>query len=133
MASFDGTALDFIGETQGDVKNPKAGSYLIDKGVRRDYPRIPGLFPTQIRGKDLQGRKFSVVSLAEDLSIGGVYVQIRHSLQPGDRVFIVVRMEDKFLIAARGQVVRAQYQGLWLYGLGIQFSSVRLKAIPDAS
>lgn len=95
---------------------------------RREKTRLHGAFPVRVRGVDASGRPFKLTSLADNVSAGGLYVQLPRAVAWGTRLFAAVRLEQGVTVAARCTVQRVEDRPHGLFGLGVQFTQARLLA-----
>lgn len=93
---------------------------------RRDKTRLCGAYPVRVQGLDASGRPFKVTSLADNVSAGGLYVQLPRAVAWGARIFAAVQLEQGVTIAARCTVLRVENRPHGLFGLGVQFTQARL-------
>ena len=92
------------------------------RGQRRWY----GLFPVLVRGRYPGGRVFETHTLADNISDGGLYLQLPGNLLPCERLFSLTRLPGGAFLAALGRIVRQEAQGHGLSGLAVRFSRCRL-------
>lgn len=93
---------------------------------KRNSARVYGSFPVRIRGFDVSGSSFQADSLADNISSGGLYVQLGRPVAEGSRLFAVVRLVGAVTIAARGRVVRVEQRPHGLSGVTVRFTRSRL-------
>jgi len=101
-------------------------------GERRQHPRLSEPFPVLVRGVDAYGEALEINTVLDDFSAGGLYVRLRWRVEPGARLFAVVRIAPALdptvagpRVAVRGRVVRVALplEGRW--GVGVQFTHRR--------
>lgn len=98
---------------------------------RRRQKRLYDLFPVQVRGRYPGGRFFEISTLAENISDGGLFLQLPSHLLPCERLFSLTRLPGGASLAARGVIVRQETQRHGLNGVAVCFSHRRL--IPASS
>ena len=59
----------------------------------RKSKRAYGAFPVRMRGFDESGCAFKATSLADNISAGGMYLQLGRRMADGSRLFAVVRLQ----------------------------------------
>jgi hypothetical protein len=92
----------------------------------RKSTRVCGSFPIRIRGIDNSGHPFNANSLADNISSGGLYMQLGRHVAVGSRLFVVVQLVVGATIAARGLVARVESQPHGLSGVAVRFTRTRL-------
>ncbi|SRR2546426_887441 len=99
---------------------------------RRQHPRLSEPFPVLVRGVDAGGEAFESNTVLDDFSAGGLYVRLRWRVEPGARLFAVVRIAFALdptvagpCVAVHGRVgrVERQLEGRW--GVGVEFTHHR--------
>ena len=97
---------------------------------RRGKPRISCSYPAVVRGQHASGEKFVTRAVLTNMSSSGMYLRTKHNLQPGETLYVVVRMSTSSLaqdtvpvIAASGCVTRVEPHTGGVYGVAIQLSS----------
>jgi hypothetical protein len=93
---------------------------------RRVLKREYGLFPVRVRGQDGNGEVFDIYTLVENISVGGLYLQLPNNRVPCDRLFSVISLPGGALLATRGRIVRQEARKHGLSGLAVCFSRNRL-------
>ena len=93
--------------------------------------RLYGLFTVLVRGHDPNGQIFETHTLVENISEGGLYLQLPSNLLTCERLFSLTRLPGGASLAALGRIVRQETQSHGLSGLALRFSRSRL--IPAAS
>jgi len=98
----------------------------------RRHPRIFEPFPAAARGVDANGDPFDINTVLENFSAGGLYLKLPKRLEPGAKLFAVVRLakaaaseELAPVVAARGVVVRVDPQPDGGHGVAIKFTRHR--------
>jgi c-di-GMP-binding flagellar brake protein YcgR len=102
---------------------------LSEDGERRKNVRSSGPFLVQVRGVEAKGNQFKNHTLADNLSTGGLYMQLPRCLEPGSSIDVVIRDSDQeppVRIVAAGIVRRVEKRSYGLYGLGVEFTRVNL-------
>jgi hypothetical protein len=97
----------------------------------RKSSRVYGCFPVRIHGFDECGREFRANSLVDNLSAGGLYLQLGRRVAEGSRFFGVVRFVTGATIAACGVVARVEPLGYGLTGVAVRFTRTRLLPAQD--
>ena len=101
-------------------------------GERRQHPRLSEPFPVLVCGVDAHGEAFESNTVLENFSAGGLYVRLRWRVEPGARLFAVVRITPALdptgggpCVAVHGRVVRVESQPYGQWGVGVQFTHHR--------
>jgi hypothetical protein len=97
---------------------------------KRRSPRVQGSFPVRLRGFDESGLKFGASSLVDNISSGGLYLQLSRPVAAGSRLFAVVGIASGARIAAKGDVTRVERRPHGLCGVAVRFTQTRLLAAP---
>jgi len=97
---------------------------------RRKQPRLCVSFPVTVRGVDARGEAFEVSAVLDNVSAGGLYVRLGRLLEPGVKLFAVVRLAlmpgvAAPCVAVRGIVLRAESQPDGSCGVGVRFTRHR--------
>lgn len=89
-------------------------------------------FPVHIRSVDATGQAFECQTVLDNFSADGFYVRLGRRLEPGTRVFAVVRLTTSPdpdvaapRVAVRGIVVRAEPHSNGRWGIAVQFTRHR--------
>ena len=98
---------------------------------RRGQKRLYGLFPAQIRVRYSGGRVFEISTLAENISDGGLYLQIPRHLLPCERIFSLTRLPGGASLASHGFIVRQESPSHGPSGVAVRFSRSRLIPAPS--
>jgi hypothetical protein len=93
---------------------------------RRAEQRLKGIFPVRVRGITAAGQVFELHTLADNISEGGLYLQLPYALQIGMSLFTLVRLPGGASLAARGRIVREEKKQMGLSGIAVHFSHRRL-------
>lgn len=104
-----------------------------DTQLHRRTERINGPWVAQVRGRDASGQKFTESTVLENVSAGGLYVNLRHAVCRGASLLVVFTFSTEALydvpvpkVAARGNVRRIeQHTDGNVYGVGIKFQHHR--------
>lgn len=79
---------------------------------RRKKLRIAGPHPAWVRGVDASGQVFEGCAVFDNFSAGGFYLRLRKRVEPGAKLFAVVRLGVDLLsgvcVAIRGVVLRVE-------------------------
>ena len=99
---------------------------------RRKKPRIYEPFPVKVRGVDASGEVFNIDAVVSNLSTGGVYFQLPQFVEPGAKLFVLIKMSTARSetgsvprVAARGLVLRTEPKLEGVCGLAVVFTSYR--------
>ena len=99
---------------------------------QRRQPRLYEPFPTQVRGVDAGGETFDINTVLDDFSAGGLYLRLPQRLEPGARVFAVVRLATRkgpggseARVAVSGRVRRVEPKPDGGCGVAVQFTRHR--------
>jgi hypothetical protein len=101
----------------------------LSKDMRKSA-RVYGSFPIRMRGFDGSGCMFKANSLVDNISAGGLYMQVGRPLGEGSRLFAVVELVSGATIAARGLVSRVEPRPHGLSGVAVRFTRTRLLPPP---
>lgn len=96
----------------------------------RHEPRTDVEFLALVRGVDTSGRRFQEPVCVKNLSSSGLYLQLQHRVNEGDRLFVAFRFSSKldtpvFAVATYGIVRHVTPHDDGRYGLGIKFQRHR--------
>lgn len=97
----------------------------------RKNARVYGCFPVRMRGVDESGFVFKATSLIDNISSGGLYMQIGRRVAEGSRLFVLAQFVTGAIIAARGFIVRVEPLPHSLTGVAMRFT--RTKLLPGAT
>ena len=104
----------------------------LSAGERRRHPRLYAPFAVRLRSVDAAGEAFESEAVLDDFSAGGLYVRLSRCVEPGTKVFAVVRIATGPpsgtpgpRVAVRGVVLRTEPQPDGRYGLGVRFTRHR--------
>jgi PilZ domain len=100
---------------------------------RRARQRMAIPYPARVRGINDQGQQFREDTILDNISMGGMYLQLSQCLVPGSQVTVAVRLsinpsgeEPAPRLAAHGEVLRAEVQSNGRCGIAVQFKSRRI-------
>jgi hypothetical protein len=84
-------------------------------------------FITKVRGVDAEGKDFTVDIRLNNLSTGGLYLQLPFPVNQGERLLTIIRLTTSenvkaLHVAAHGRVVRIEPQPNKMYGIGVSFT-----------
>ncbi len=99
----------------------------------RKSARVCGSFPVRMHGIDDSGYPFKANSLVDNISSGGLYMQLGRHLAVGSRLFVVVQLVVGATIAARGRVARVERRPHGLCGVAVRFTRTRLLSPQDGA
>ena len=98
----------------------------------RRHTRIFDPFPTTARGVDADGEDFDITTVLGNFSAGGLYLRLPKRIEPGAKLFAVVRLSTANapevpapLVAVRGTVVRVDPKPDGGSGVGVKFTRHR--------
>lgn len=74
----------------------------------------------------INGQVWEAQALADDISSGGMYIQLPQNLCGGARVFTVTQLPGGARLAAWGEVLRKEDKEHGLIGMAIRFYRIRL-------
>lgn len=99
---------------------------------RRGKPRVACSYPATVRGHLPDGIRFESRAVLSNMSASGMYFRTQRKVQPGQIVFVVVRMSTASLVqessprlAAFGQVVRMETKVDGTYGIALKLVNHR--------
>ncbi len=93
---------------------------------RRKKPRIEHI-PAKLKGVDSEGRAFEVDIVLANLSAGGLYAQLAHSMPVGATLDAVIRL-NAMRVSAHGVVRRVEPQPDGVSGLGAAFTRYHVRS-----
>lgn len=96
---------------------------------RRQQNRFDKALPVYVRAQNSQGERFKVSTTTDNVSQGGMFMQLPQALLPGSVLFAFIRLPSQAGIAVIGRIVRTEDKGMGMIGMGVQFSHTRLMAI----
>ena len=99
----------------------------------RKSARVYGSSPVVRRGFDESGCMFKANSLVDNISSGGLYMQLGRPVAEGSRLFAVVQLVSGATIAARGFVARVEPRPHGLSGVAVRFTRTRLLPPQDGA
>ena len=99
---------------------------------RRRKPRIREPFPVTVHGVDGSGEAFEINTHLDNLSASGLYLRLAECVEPGMRLFIVIRLSaapaeeaSAPRIAIHGVVLRAEFRSEMECGVAVAFTHHR--------
>ncbi len=99
---------------------------------RRTKLRIKGPIPARVRGVDAWGRSFDAEVALDDLSAGGLHVNLERRIKRTAKLFFILRIPAHhsaatpgLLVAARGVARRIEPGSNGTCGLGVEFKRYR--------
>ena len=102
---------------------------------RRKKARIVRAFPVQVSGVDADGRDFRIHTVVDNLSAGGLYMQLARRVEAGSRVEVVIRYsneEPSACIVAGGIIRRVEECPHGLCGVGVEFIRYQFMESPHS-
>jgi len=97
---------------------------------RRLETRLHGLYPLQVRVKNLKGQAITSHTIADNICSGGLYFQFPQSFPTDAQLFVLIQLPEGIRIAARGRILRHESQPYGLTGMSIRFSQARDFPLP---
>ena len=104
---------------------------------RRSALRIEVPFPAEVRGVDMEGKRFKTATVLRNLSPTHLYFSLAQRVEKGVRLFVVIRLSlasdgPSPFLAIHGRVIRVDQQPEGGNGIAIEFSRHRfLYAAPS--
>ena len=101
---------------------------------RRSTRRLYTPFPVTVAGKDVSGKRFKLKTVLDNISSGGLYINLYRQLPPvqGARLFCVVRFSlaavgagPALRMAMRGIVMRTELKPSGVCGVALAFTKQR--------
>ncbi len=99
---------------------------------RRGKPRVRCSYPATVRWHPKGGGRLEARAVLADMSANGMYFRTQRYVQPGETVFIIVRMSTTPFsytnapqLAASGHVVRVEPKPDGTYGVALQLMNHR--------
>jgi len=93
---------------------------------RRASTRLYGSYPARVRGRDQAATRFESTTLVDNISAGGLFLQLNRPLWIGARLFVVVSVLGRTSVAALGTVVRTEPRAQGLNGVAVRFYRSRV-------
>ncbi len=100
---------------------------------RRNEMRSEGFFPLRVRVRNSKGQAITSHTVADNLCKEGMYCQLPHPLQLGQRLFAFIYLPEGRRIAARGRILRLEEKPCGSMGFAINFSSIRIINLPKSN
>lgn len=98
------------------------------KHEQREYVRFQANCLTYVHGRKLDGTIIKVSTLSDNISSGGLYMQLPHTFDTDSYVFTFTRLLNGVGLAAKSKVVRVDKTKGDLSGVALCFSRYRLMA-----
>jgi hypothetical protein len=92
---------------------------------RREH-RTFSAFPVFVRATSADGRRIKISTLTDNISSGGLFMQLPYLLTHGAQLFALISVPGSAGLAAIGRVVRTENKGRGLTGIAVCFSQTRL-------
>lgn len=115
-----------------EAKTGDDSPYSSVEAERRRRPRIHEKFPVNVRGNDLNGERFQIDTVLDNIGSKGLYIRLARRVEPGANIFVVVRLSSSTdgtvfapRVAISGEVLRAEPQPDGSCGLAIGFQQHR--------
>jgi len=93
---------------------------------KRKQTRFYGIFPVLLRFPGKRGEQPDPHTLADNVSQGGLYLQLPYALDAGTTLYALIKLPSGAKLAVYGQVVRAEQKSKVLFGIAICFRRSRL-------
>lgn len=113
-------------------KPDRRGAQRPDVPVRRQDERLYGPCVALVRGVDATGEEFTESTVLQNVSAGGLYVNLQRDILLGTKLFVVFAFSPVALqnvpvprVAAHGEVRRVDALDAKARGVGIQFQHHR--------
>jgi hypothetical protein len=94
--------------------------------IQQRDPRIANAFPVFVHTKKKDGQPIKVITLTNNISQGGVLLELTHLLKVGSLVFTLIYLSKNLRLAATGTVVRINSKNKQPVSTAISFKSVRI-------
>ncbi|MFI3195905.1 MAG: PilZ domain-containing protein [Methylococcaceae bacterium] len=95
---------------------------------QREAFRLHGPFPVFVHGKTVDGNVFKMFTLLDNVSHGGLYLQLPYVLAIGTGLFAYTRLPSGAKLAAKGRVLRTETKDDGLVGVALGFKHTRVFA-----
>lgn len=95
---------------------------------KRAQARLHGSFPVFLRFDRGYGEQVEAHTLADNISQGGLYLQLPYALDKGTKLFALIAMPSGAKLATYGHVLRVEQKNQSLFGMAICFHRSRLFA-----
>ena len=99
---------------------------------RRTSSRIETPFPALVRSVDVDDQPFKEYAVLDNLSSGGLYLRLARQIQPGTRLFVLIRLSiapdddsSTACIALHGVVLRVEPRPGGVFGTAISLAHYR--------
>lgn len=83
-------------------------------------------FPVFVRATSADGQRIKTSTLTDNISSGGVFMQLPYLLAHGAQLFACISVPGSASLAAIGRVVRTENKEHGLTGIAVCFSQTRL-------
>ena len=93
---------------------------------KRKQPRLFGTFPVLLRSTGKSGERLKIYALADNVSEGGLYLQLPYILDSDIMFFALIGLPSGAKLATYGRVLRAEQKNNTLYGVALCFHRSRL-------
>lgn len=93
---------------------------------KRKQSRLYGIFPVLLRIPGKRGEQPEPHTLADNISQGGLYLQLPYALDAGTTLYALIKLPSGAKLATYGQVLRAEQKSQALFGMAICFRRSRL-------
>lgn len=110
-----------------ETQTPLSQALTYNLRERRRKPRVNCSYPATLRSGGGKGARYESRAVLANMSACGMYLRTKHSAQPGERLFVVVRLstaplelENKPHLAALGSVVRVEPKSDGTYGIALE-------------
>jgi len=92
----------------------------------RQQTRHYGTFSVELRGTKSAIDPLKIHTIADNVSQGGLYLQMPYAVNIGSTLFLLIRLPNGVKLATLGQVLRLEPKGQSLFGLAFRFRRSRL-------
>lgn len=92
----------------------------------RRASRIFSAYAASVRATSADERRLKINICVDNISPGGLFVQIPYMLMQGTQLFTFVNTPRSVGLAAIGRIVRIENKGCGLTGIAVCFSQTRL-------
>jgi hypothetical protein len=106
---------------------------VIAEPTCRAKPRLSHPFPIKVQGMDIEGEEFTLNTVLDNLSVGGMYFRMPYRVEREAYMSINIRLssstqecESGMEIAAYGKVLRVEEIQPGEYGIAVAFKHHRI-------
>ena len=99
---------------------------------RRSKARIQNPFPANVRGRDVDGRRFEIETSLDNLGARGLYLRMAPRVTVGAKLFIVISLGPapaeeivSSRVAVRATVLRVEPRPEGQFGIAVSFTRHR--------